>query len=220
MRDPPGNWLTGSRPAPIIRDNAGSSGTQTVDFTEKTVDSLLNDWGGGDREALERLLPLVYDELRRQAARLFRHERPGHTLQPTAVVHEAWLRLEPSGPLTSRSQFFSMAGRLMREVLIDHARRRGAAKRGGGATRLTFDDAIETPGGEKSVDLLALDEALEKLEELDPRQARVVELRYFAGLSIEETGEALGISSATVKREWQMARAWLREGLESSGIST
>jgi len=108
----------------------------------------------------------------------------------------------------------------MREVLIDHARRRGAAKRGGGATRLTFDDAIETPGGEKSVDLLALDEALEKLEDLDPRQARVVELRYFAGLSIEETGEALGVSPATVKREWQMARAWLREGLERSGIST
>jgi len=93
MRDSPGNRLTGSRPAPIIRDNAGSSGAQTVDFTEKTVDSLLNDWGGGDRQALERLLPLVYDELRRQAARLFRHERPGHTLQPTAVVHEAWLRL-------------------------------------------------------------------------------------------------------------------------------
>ncbi len=185
----------------------------TARLSEKTVVALLSQWSGGDRDALEKLLPLVYDELRRNAASLFRHERPDHTLQPTAVVHEAWLRLSPMGPWTSRAQFFGVAGRLMREVLIDHARRRAAVKRGGGEERLTFDDARETPGGEESVELLALDEALGRLEILDGRQARVVELRYFAGLSIEETAEALNVSAATVKREWQMARAWLREAL-------
>ncbi|MEO8430800.1 MAG: ECF-type sigma factor [Acidobacteriota bacterium] len=181
--------------------------------SEKTVTALLRDWSGGDRDAVERLLPLVYGELRRHAAHLFRRERSDHTLQPTAVVHEAWLRMPPSGPWSNRSQFFAVAGRLMREVLIDHARRRAAAKRGGGATRLAFDGEVETPAGEKGVDLLALDEALERLDAVDQRQARVVELRYFAGLSIEETAEALAISPATVKREWQMARAWLREAL-------
>jgi RNA polymerase sigma factor (TIGR02999 family) len=159
----------------------------------------------------------VYDELRKNAASLFRSEKPGHTLQPTAVVHEAWLRLSPLGPWTSRAQFFGVAGRLMREVLIDHARKRSAAKRGGGAERLTFDDARDTPGSEESVELIALDEALENLEKLDKRQARVVELRYFAGLSIEETAETLSISPATVKREWQMARAFLRENLGETG---
>ncbi len=185
----------------------------TVGLSEKALLALLRDWSGGDREAGERVLPLVYDDLRRYAAALFRKEREGHTLQPTAVVHEAWLRLSPSGPWTSRAQFFAVAGRLMREVLIDHARRRSAAKRGGGQELRTFDDALETPGGKEVVGLLALDEALEKLEVLDARQARVVELRYFAGLSIDETAEALSVSSATVKREWQMARAWLREAL-------
>ena len=183
--------------------------------SEKTVTALLSEWSGGDRKAVERLLPLVYDELRRQAARLFRREAPGHTLQPTAVVHEAWLRLRPSGPWKSRAQFFAVAGRLMREVLIDHARRRSAAKRGGRQSRLTLDEE-RTPGGGGGVELLALDEALQKLEGLDPQQARVVELRYFAGLSIEETAEALSVSPATVKREWQMARAWLREALGGS----
>ena len=177
--------------------------------------ALLRDWSGGDREALERLLPLVYDELRRNAASLFRRERPDHTLQPTAVVHEAWLRLSPAGPWTSRSQFFAVSRRLMREVLIDHARARAAAKRGGGNARVTYHDEIETPGSREGTDVLALDVALEKLEALDARQARVVELRYFAGLSIEETAEALDVSPATVKREWQMARAWLRDHLSS-----
>ncbi|MEO8189468.1 MAG: sigma-70 family RNA polymerase sigma factor [Acidobacteriota bacterium] len=191
-------------------------------LSEKTVVALLRDWSGGDKEALERLLPLVYNDLRRHAAGLFRHERPDHTLQPTAVVHEAWLRMSPAGPWTSRSQFFAVAGRLMREVLIDHARRRATAKRGGGETRLTYDDALETPASREpdasqAVELLALDAALEKLESLDARQARVVELRYFAGLSIEETAEALNISPATVKREWQMARAWLRDELGAGG---
>lgn len=181
--------------------------------------ALLRDWSGGDRDALERLLPLVYDELRRHAAGLFRRERPDHTLQPTAVVHEAWLRLSPAGPWTSRAQFFAVAGRLMREVLIDHARARAAAKRGGGNLRVTYHDELETPGagdGPKGTDVLALDVALEKLEALDERQARVVELRYFAGLSIEETAEALAVSPATVKREWQMARAWLRDHLSGA----
>lgn len=183
---------------------------------EKTVMALLQDWSGGDREAVERLLPIVYDELRQQAAGLFRHERPDHTLQPTAVVHEAWLRLPPAGPWTSRAHFFGVAGRLMREVLIDHARRHSAAKRGAGEARLSFNEDVETPGGQRGIEMLALDEALEKLEKLDARQARVVELRYFAGLSIEETAEALSVSPATVKREWQMARAWLREELGGS----
>lgn len=184
--------------------------------SEKTVTALLSEWSGGDREAVERLLPLVYDELRREAARLFRREPPGHTLQPTAVVHEAWLRLPQSGPWKSRAQFFAVAGRLMREVLIDHARRRFAAKRGGRQARLALDEEMQTPGGGRGVELLALDEALEKLEKLDEQQARVVELRYFAGLSIEETAEALSVSPATVKREWQMARAWLRGALGGS----
>jgi len=188
-----------------------------VRLSEKTMVTLLRDWSCGDREALERLLPLVYDDLRRHAASLFRHERPDHTLQPTAVVHEAWLRMSPAGPWTSLSQFFAVAGRLMREVLIDHARRRAAAKRGGGEARLTYHDELETPGAQGGVELLVLDDALEKLEKLDARQARVVELRYFAGLSIEETAEALAVSPATVKREWQMARAWLREALGGAG---
>ena len=201
--------------------SGGPMSSPLTEKTEKTMVALLRDWSGGDRDALERLLPLVYDDLRRHAASLFRRERPGHTLQPTAVVHEAWLRLSPAGPWTSRAQFFAVAGRLMREVLIDHARARAAAKRGGGIVRVTYHDEIETPGTSEGTregtDVLVLDEALESLEALDARQARVVELRYFAGLSIEETGEALDVSPATVKREWQMARAWLRARLAGGG---
>jgi RNA polymerase sigma factor (TIGR02999 family) len=178
------------------------------------VTDLLQAWGGGDTAALDRLIPIVYEELRRQAERLLRTESPGHTLQTTALVHEAYLRLvdQHQAHWQNRSQFFGVAAQLMRRILVDHARARGAAKRGGSAVQVKLDEtAIATSGSD--VDLLALDYALTKLSQLDPLQARVVELRYFTGLGIEETAEALRVSPATVKREWAMARAWLKREL-------
>jgi RNA polymerase sigma factor (TIGR02999 family) len=173
-------------------------------------------WGAGDRSALDALLPVVYAELHRQAERALRRETPGHTLQATALVHEAYLRLveQDHARWQNRAQFLGVAAHLMRRVLVDHARARHAAKRGGAAEAVTLGDvdvAREAPG----VDVLALHEALERLAGLDPAQARLVELRFFGGLTIEETAEALGISPATVKREWATARAWLRRELET-----
>jgi RNA polymerase sigma factor (TIGR02999 family) len=178
------------------------------------VTGLLQAWGDGDPAALDKLVPIVYQELRRQAHRYLRREARGHTLQTTALVNEAYLRLvgQREAHWQNRSHFFAIAGQLMRRVLVDYARRHHAAKRGGAAIQVPLDEeAIAAATSE--VDLVALDEALTKLANLDPQQARVVELRYFTGLGIVETADALGISAATVKREWSMARAWLQREL-------
>ena len=171
---------------------------------------LLLEWEAGDAEALDRLLPLVYDDLHRRAASSFRRERPGHTLQPTALVNEVFLRLVDQRRVEwkSRAHFFGVAAQAMRRVLVDHARRRSAAKRGDDAVVLSFDEEL-VPGLAPDLDLLALDQALDALAELDRRQSRIVELRFFGGLTIDETAAALGVSPATVKNDWQMARAWL-----------
>lgn len=167
-----------------------------------------------DGEPPEVLITLLYKELRRAAAGILRRERPNHTLQPTALVNEAYLRLAAqAGPaFGSRAQFLAAASHLMREILIDYARARNRAKRGGGKAALSIEDAGRL-AAEEGVDLLALDEALHRLERIDAQQRRIVELRYFGGLSIEEAAEALGVSPATVKRDWRTARAWLHREL-------
>ena len=178
--------------------------------------SLLRAWSGGDAAAEAKLLPLVYDQLRRQAAHQLRRERPGHSLSPTTVVHELYLRLvgQQRAAWVNRAQFFAVASRLIRRVLVDHARERMAAKRAGGWQRVTLaEDAAGI--GPREVDMLALDEALAELAAMDPRRARLVELRYFGGLDLEETAAALEVSTATVSREWQLARAWLHRRLAS-----
>jgi RNA polymerase sigma factor (TIGR02999 family) len=174
------------------------------------VTELLVRWRGGDREALEELMPLVYDELRRLAHYYLRQERNDHTLQSTALVHEAYLRLAGQNPpqWQNRAHFFGIAAHVMRQILVEYARGRGAAKRGGNACRLTLDETIALPQ-QLDVDVVELDRALNGLAELDPQQSRIVELRFFAGLTIEDTSEVLGISPATVKRDWVTARAWL-----------
>ena len=179
------------------------------------VSQLLVEWGRGDQAALGRLMPLVYDELRRLASRHLRRERPDHTLQTTALVHEAYLALvgQQHAHWQNRAQFFAIAAQLMRRILVDYARSHQAAKRGGDYIKLSLDDAAAM-SDEKSAGLLALDEALDRLAKLDPQQSRVVELRVFGGLSVEETAAALGISPRTVKREWSMARAWLHQQLK------
>jgi RNA polymerase sigma factor (TIGR02999 family) len=180
--------------------------------SSKPFSALLVQWGSGDRKALEALLPLVYDELRRLARYHLRQQRPNHTLQTTALVHEAYLRLarEKSLQIESRAHFLGIAAQLMRWILVDYERQRRAAKRGSGATRITLDSDVPVPRSkDHDVDLLALDEALERLAKLDPEQCRIIELRYFGGLSIEDTSEFLGVSPATVKRSWTSARAWL-----------
>jgi RNA polymerase sigma factor (TIGR02999 family) len=168
-----------------------------------------------DRQSLDSLLPDVYQELRRLAATYIRRERPGQTLQPTALVHEAYLRLMKDRPdrWQNRAHFCAIAAHSMRQILIERARARGAQKRGGAQPRVTFDEALVAGGGQ-SFDLLALEEALQRLARLDPEQARLVELRFFGGLTVEETAEAMSISPATVKRHWAVARAWLARELE------
>ena len=176
------------------------------------VSELLLDWGNGDGEALKAVLPLVYDELRRLARHHLRLQRPNHTLQTTGLVHEAYLRLaeEKSLHAKDRAHFLGIAAQLMRWILVDYERNRRAAKRGAGITRLTLDPSIcEARSQGRDVDLLALNEALDRLAKLDSQQSRIVELRYFGGLTIEDTSEFLGISPATVKRSWSSARAWL-----------
>ncbi len=185
----------------------------------RAVTELLRAWGAGDAHASDALVRVVYAELRRQARLVLRREGEGHTLQPTALVHEAWLRLgdQHDARWESRSQFFAIAAQMMRRVLVDHARTRQAQKRGGGAVQVSLggaDRAAVSPDTPiDAVDVLALDEALARLAELDPRKARLVDLRYFAGLSIPEAAEALGVSQATVGREWAIARMWLRREL-------
>ena len=183
------------------------------------VTPLLLAWRRGDASAGERLLPVIYAELHRQAARAMRREPQEHTLQATALVNEAYLRLVGQDRVEwhNRAHFFGVAAQLMRRILVDHARAQDAAKRGGGAQRVTFagDEGEAHAENDEGMDVLALHEALEILAALDARQARVVELRYFSGLNIEETAEAMDISPATVKREWAIARAWLRRELRS-----
>lgn len=164
-----------------------------------------------DRRAVSKLMPAVYDELRRLARHYLRRERPGQSLQATALVNEAYLRLKKDKrqPWQDRTHFLAIAATSMRQILVERARARNAAKRGGAQIRITLDEAVAA-GGEKSIDFLALDEALTRLSAMDPEQARIVELRFFAGLSIEESAEALEISPATVKRGWSMAKAWLK----------
>jgi RNA polymerase sigma-70 factor (ECF subfamily) len=179
------------------------------------VTQLLDAWQRGDDTALERLLPLVYDELRRVARARLRAERHGHTLQPTALVHEAYLRLI-RGATTPRNRehLFAMAARLMRQILVDHARRKGARKRGGAEAVVTLDTAIAAPEL-PVVDILALDQALNDLAALDPRLCQVVELKFFAGFNIDETARALAVSPATVERDWTVSKAWLHQHLTS-----
>ncbi|HWC95722.1 MAG TPA: ECF-type sigma factor [Candidatus Sulfopaludibacter sp.] len=175
---------------------------------------LLRELRLGRKDALGELLPLVYQELRRVAGRYMRDERQGHTLQPTALVHEAFLRLvdQDHADWQNRVQFFFVAAQIMRRLLVDYARRRGAAKRG---VAVTFDDGLfeGCAAGENTEEILAVDEILSRLEALDARQARIAELRYFGGLSVDETAEAMGISPRTVKTDWAMAKAWLRTQL-------
>ena len=177
------------------------------------VTRLLLAWQGGDQAALEKLIPLVYDGMHRIAERHIRHERPGHTLQPTAIVHETYLKLigQHAGHWQNRVHFFAVAAKLMRQILVDHARRRAAQKRGGGEAL----SRIETMGmtAPREVDVIAVDDALEKLALLDREQAQVVELRFFAGLTVEEAADALDISPATVHRKWVGAKAWLHREL-------
>jgi RNA polymerase sigma-70 factor (ECF subfamily) len=175
------------------------------------VTQILQEVSGGDRDAPARLMPLVYDELRRLADHYLRQERPDHTLQPTALVHEAYLKLidQTRVDWQNRAHFFGVAAQLMRRILVDHARRHRASKRGGFQQKLALDEAVDY-SQPRDVDLVALDEALNVLAKLDERQSRIVELRFFGGLTIEETAEALGVSPATVKVDWSMAKAWLR----------
>lgn len=180
------------------------------------VTTLLRAWSAGDASASDMLVPLVYAELRRQARLALRREGEGHTLQATALVHEAWLRLDGQHDARweSRTQFLAVAAQVMRRVLVDHARARRALKRGSGGTHVTLGDATAAVAPSDATDVLALDDALSRLAELDPRKARLVELRYFAGMSIPDAAAALGISPATVGREWAVARMWLRRELE------
>jgi len=180
------------------------------------VTQLLIDWSKGDQAALDQLMPLVYSELRRLASNYLRRERQGHTLQPTALVNEAYLKLvdQRSAKWQNRAQFFGISAQLMRRILVDHARQHRAAKRGGSEQRRLSITSAEKFAKQSEIDLLALNEALDELTKMDPQQARIVELKFFGGLSIEETAEVLGIGHATVERDWKMARAWLRRQLE------
>jgi len=181
----------------------------------KDVTALLAEMRAGDPRAADQLIPLVYEELRRLAASYMRRERPDHTLQATALVHEAYFRLvDQKEGYQNRGHFFGVAAQLMRRILVDHARTHQAAKRGAGGRKVSLDDA-EAAGysSQQDVDLVALDDALSRLGAVDAQQSRIVELRYFGGLTIEETAEVLGVSPATVKRDWNMAKAWLHHQL-------
>ena len=180
------------------------------------VSELLAQWRAGDEESLRRLIPLVYNELRRLARYHLRRERPNHTLQTTALVHEAYVSLVKQEPINfeNRAHFFAICANLMRQILVQYARRRKTAKRDGGY-KLTLDDALPLPQS-RGVDLIALDDALNGLAKLDPQQSRIVELRFFGGLSIEETSQALGMSPSTVKRHWTTAKLWLHNEISEA----
>ena len=180
------------------------------------ITGLLKNSRSGDRAALDRLLPLIYDELRGLAASQLRRERPDHTLQATALVHEVYLRLveQHSVDWRNRAHFFALAAEMMRRILVNHAQQHHAQKRGGHDTKLALDEAISLAGEERPIDWLLLDEALKRLTALDPRQGRIVELRFFGGLTVEEVAEVLGVSEITVKREWRLAKAWLHQAMD------
>lgn len=183
-----------------------------------TVTEMLVEWSDSrDQESLNKIMPIVYDELRRQAARYLKHERQGHTLQTTALVHEAYVRLIDQAGVRwqNRAHFFAIAAEMMRRILVDYARKRHAAKRGGDAVRVTLNEALQA-SDQGDLDLITVDKALTKLATLDNQQARVVELRFFGGLNVEETAEVLGISERTVKRDWSVAKAWIRRELRVS----
>ena len=175
-------------------------------------------WNRGEQNAAEQLMPLVYDELRRLARQYLRRERSDHTLQATGLVHEAYLRLVDQSGVSwqDRAHFFAVAAKVMRRILVDHARTHAAEKRGGDREKIVLDEAL-VASGEKTLDLIALDEALHDLERLDARQSQIVELRFFGGLTNEEIGEVLEISPRTIKREWRLAKAWLRREIMSEG---
>ena len=177
---------------------------------------MLRDWSDGKREALDELLPLVYNELRRQAANYLRRERPDHTLQTTALIHEAYIKLidQKNVRWQNRAHFFAIAAQAMRRILVDYARTKHREKRGGDAAKLPLEEATMIAVEEKNVDLLALDEALERLAEIDEQKSRIVELRFFSGLSVEETAAVLDVSRKTVERHWTMAKAWLHRELK------
>ena len=181
------------------------------DELQHEVTQILHEWSDGDRDASARLMPLVYDELRRQASRYLKKERSNHTLQTTALINEAYLKLIDQRGVVwqNRAHLFAIAAQAMRRILVDYARQQQREKRGGRAENLPLEQAISIVSQEKSVDLVALDDALTRLEKFDERQARVVELRYFSGLSIDETAEVLSVSNVTVRRDWNMAKAWL-----------
>jgi RNA polymerase sigma factor (TIGR02999 family) len=185
----------------------------------RDITVLLGQWQGGDQNALSALTPLVYGELRRLAQSYLNRERGNHTLQGTALVHEAYLRLVDQRQVQwrNRNHFFALSAELIRRILVDHARAKTAGKRGGDQIKLSLEEGME-PAAEGDVDVIALDDALQLLARLDPQQSRIVELRYFAGLKIEETAEVLNISPATVKRDWAMARAFLKREMQRGSI--
>ena len=182
------------------------------------VTQMLRAWSDGDRRALDELIPVVYEELRRQAARYLRRERPDHTLQTTALIHEAYVRLVDQKVVRwqNRAHFFGVAAQMMRRILVDHARKGRALKRGGPAVELPLEEEAAVAGG-PDVNLVALDEALTKLAAMDERKGRVVELKYFGGLTAEEAAEVLGVSEATVRHDWGLAKAWLRREMGGGG---
>jgi RNA polymerase sigma factor (TIGR02999 family) len=189
--------------------------------SQKQITQMLVDWGNGDQAALEKLTPLVYSELHRLARGYMRRERPGHTLQTSALVNEAYVRLIDWKNIhwQNRAQFFAVSAQIMRRILVDFARSRDYAKRGGGTRLVSLDEAAIVPGG-RAADLVALDEAMNALAQLDARQSRVVELRFFGGLSLEETAEVLKVSVGTVRRDWSLARAWLHRELNRAQESS
>ena len=201
-----------------IRDTGSrSNGVSMTQLSTNEVTQLLEAWSDGDRTALDKLMPLVHEELRQLAHRYMSRERPGHTLQTTALVNEAYVRLVNRQNIhwENRAHFFAIAAQLMRHILVDHARSHSSAKRGGGALKIELDEAlIFSP--ERAAELLRLDDALKQLAEIDPQQGRIVELRFFGGLTIEESAKVLGLSSATIKREWSTAKAWLYHELSKS----
>jgi len=189
----------------------------TSSSSTSRITQLLVAWSNGDQSALETLTPLVHEELRRLAHHYMKGERPGNTMQTSALVNEAYLKLidQKHVAFKTRSQFFALSATLMRHILVDHARNRRYLKRGGMAQRISFDEAMVVPSKRGTSDVLAVDEALDRLTALDARKGKVVELRFFGGLSVEETAEALHISAVTVMREWRMAKAWLYNSLST-----
>ena len=196
-----------------MSDQPARPDTRSASMQHEGLTKLLDDVATGNLDAEASVFALVYDELRRLAASALRHERPDHTLQPTALVHEAYLRLadEPPARWENRAHFLAVAARAMRRILVDHARRRNTRKRGSGAARFSTDEVQDSAVDlGQDLDLVVLDQALARLTALDPRQGRIVELRFFGGLSVEETGTVIGASPRTVKRDWQLARVWLK----------